>query len=391
MGIVKTVKRLLEIDYVTPDPNRVFGMDISHWAGGPVNFRVAKENGCQFVFIKATNNGYEVDWFRENWELARLAGVPRGAYAWLYPSRIKSANTQANQLYELLEELGHGELPPVVDFEKTWYDYEPANPDAKDLWGFLETYWRVSGVKPIIYTGPSYWDEHGTKETHWAEYMLWIANYDKDTPTVPLPWGSVGNPRWTFWQWTERGKGTDFGVDKYRKRAVDLNYFNGSISEFERVFESPPTIPYLPPPVFVPVEQPEGDNMAELHASTARHIATITWDKGANVRPQPHTNNTKIRTLGKGAVVEGYLCLDANEPDNELKLWLDIAGQGKEYVALLYPNNAGESKPRATFDPMENVPDTEDPGSEPSVKHVLTIYEDGDFDIDGVRYVPPAN
>ena len=218
---------MTDIAYEFPDKARVLGMDCSHWAGGVIDFAKAKSNGIEFVFIKAKDGLVTVDWFRENWKAAAEAGIPRGAYLWLYPSSIASTNRQADELYKLLSETGFGELPVVVDFENI-----PSVLSASDLYGFVVTYEQLSGQKPIIYTGPSYWEEHGSADDYWKQYKLWIANYGVQSPAVPAPWDN-----WTFWQFTEKGFGEDYGLDKYKQRAVDLNYFVGTRDQLLAMLE----------------------------------------------------------------------------------------------------------------------------------------------------------
>ena len=62
----------------------IHGVDISKWQG-KVDWAALRQAGTQFAFIKATEGGDHVDnRFIENWYGAKQAGVPRGAYHFVY-------------------------------------------------------------------------------------------------------------------------------------------------------------------------------------------------------------------------------------------------------------------------------------------------------------------
>ncbi len=50
------------------------------------------------------------------------------------------------------------------------------------------------GVKPIIYTGPTFWNQNMDRE--FGDYPLWISEYGVETPHVPAGWNA-----WQLWQW----------------------------------------------------------------------------------------------------------------------------------------------------------------------------------------------
>ena len=64
----------------TPDDFAIHGIDVSRYQGD-IDWRRVKRAGTEFAWIKATEGGDYVDpKFMENWNQARAAGVPRGAY-----------------------------------------------------------------------------------------------------------------------------------------------------------------------------------------------------------------------------------------------------------------------------------------------------------------------
>lgn len=312
--------------FVDPNPLKVLGMDISHWAGGVVKFDVAKANGLDFVFIKAKDGYVTSKWFPENWAAAKAEGIPRGAYHWLYPSEHLSANTQASRLWTLLSgssgELAgedFGELPIVVDFEWTTWNGKPANPTIKDLYGFVTTWEYHTSQKPIIYTAPGYWNEYGSLDTFWAKYKLWIANYGVNTPTIPRPWIKE-----TFWQWTTEGEGIKYGLDPWQKRAVDLDYYSGAFVDFQREFNLYTTEPLPDPdPEPIPIPPPQGEPIMTKVKCT-NGVVIEKWSKyGYNFKamtipPEAIDISSFYYTAGKGFLAENLV-------NNDLKIFINAS------------------------------------------------------------------
>ena len=242
----------MTVDFVTPDPSRVLGLSTSHWTGR-VDWAKAKANGIQFAIIKACHGkNTNIAWFRENYQGARDAGVLVGAYAWLTkPTFMTSAGGQARAFAALLRNYPT-DLPPVVDFEKNGKTnrYDPkVNPTASDLWGWVKPFEDTTGVKPMIYTSPGYWGEYGSISQTWADYPLWQAEYNPQTVKIK-PWG-----KWDIWQFSEQGRGEDYGVPRDGEIACELNYWRGSLDELYAFCGKVPPAPPVPPePMHVTVE-----------------------------------------------------------------------------------------------------------------------------------------
>ena len=90
----------------------------------------------------------------------------------------------------------------------------------------------------MIYTSPGFWNSYGKNKTtgqfeaSWSYYPLWIAHYTTaSAPILPEPWKSANVP-WLFWQHSNTGDGLKFGAES---KAIDLNWFNGSQAELERL------------------------------------------------------------------------------------------------------------------------------------------------------------
>jgi lysozyme len=198
------------------------GIDVSKWSVS-VNWAKAQQAGVRFAFLKATAGVDYIDptfpAFRDG---AATAGMLWSGYHWFTP--FLDPGQQAAWLARALAgSANRPTLPPVIDLEDK--RAIPARYADKVL-TFLERTWELTGLQPIIYTSPSYWETYLARTALWADvYPLWIANYQVGAPKIPLPWAPM---RWTFWQFSDKGNGASYGVSE---RAVDLNVFNGSEDE----------------------------------------------------------------------------------------------------------------------------------------------------------------
>jgi len=215
------------------------GIDISKW-DGVWDAGKAKASGAAFAFLKASQATFMDPQFAANCAKAKAAGVLRGAYHYL--DYTKPARDQANYFADLLT-ANPCELPPVVDYEQIRTDNNGLAARAF-LRDFVEQL-LSRGYSPSIYTSNSFWIGYGDKaDAYWAKFPLWIAHYTTaTTPTVPAPWSS-----WKFWQYTSKGNGALFGTQGLN---VDLNQFNGTMSDllqFAGISSSVPTTPPAAPP-----------------------------------------------------------------------------------------------------------------------------------------------
>lgn len=162
-----------------------------------------------FVFIRATAGSNKIDArYKENWKAAKEHYFVRGAYHYYRPNENSIA--QADHFIKNVS-LRKGDLPPVLDIEKL-----PKNQSIDSLKvGLRRWLKRVEKhykVKPIIYSGESYYTDFLKKEFN--EYPLWIANYNFFVERIQNDW--------LLWQFTEKAQ--IHGI----KGMVDVNVFNGN-------------------------------------------------------------------------------------------------------------------------------------------------------------------
>jgi lysozyme len=192
----------------------ITGMDVSAWQGG-INWTKAAKSGARFAYIKVSQRLYADKLFFQNWPGAKSAGLLRGGYHYLVWDR--DPLEQAEAFCDLLKD-DPGELPPAADFEERSGVPADAADRLKRFLGAVE--YRLN-IKPAIYTSPDFWKNYGSSDPDWAQYPLWIANYQVNQPFIPAPWKG-----YTFWQHSNNGDGLFYGCSS---RGVDMNLCNEEI------------------------------------------------------------------------------------------------------------------------------------------------------------------
>ena len=195
------------------------GIDVSY-AQGKIDWPQVKamdENGLHisFTFIKATEGEQFIDsFYQRNWREAAKTGLICGAYHFFRAE--KSGKIQA-QLFLKTVKPEKNDLPLVVDIEQL----DGVSPEKMRfaLDEFFATLHRKTKVKPIIYSGLSFYRDY--LKGHYDEYPLWIAHYDKPEDRI----NQAAN--WQFWQHSSQA--TVNGIH----HAVDFDTFKGDSVAFK--------------------------------------------------------------------------------------------------------------------------------------------------------------
>ncbi len=198
----------------------IHGIDISRWQG-EIDWASVKAAGTRFVYMKATEGGDHVDpAFRRNWEGARRAGIPRGAYHFVYWCR--PAHEQALWFKQHIPNEPDA-LPPVLDVE--WNGHSRTCPRKIDktlaiekIQLMLTELEQLTGKKPVIYTDITFHKD--VLEGQFDDYPYWIRS------TAGKPETRYVNRPWEFWQFTTTGRVPGIKGD------VDRNAFYGSEAQF---------------------------------------------------------------------------------------------------------------------------------------------------------------
>lgn len=287
----------------------VIGPDVSFWQDSveterQINFVAMKDVGeAPFVIIRAGQNLWVDPDLAYNMREAKAAELLRGTY-WFYDSRAEPKAQAKKYIESLRGDLG--ELPLFADFEDR---YGGAYSGWAYWYTFLEELKRLAPSHEIaVYTAPYYWREQTilvgiptASLNYFKQFKLWIANYNVDKPLIPLPWTD-----WIFWQYTDNGDGTIYGVESLN---IDLNYFNGSLEDLQKLYGGVVTTP-----------PDTGEVMATHKASPkSTSISLPSGKKGINLRAAPAANATDIGDFTIGQVAQGTLV--GTDPAH---LWMDI-------------------------------------------------------------------
>ncbi len=215
-ALTKEERKLADLriyEIVGRHKDKIFGIDVSEYQG-KIDWsglqKAEEEFPLHFIFIRATAGKDKTDGaFKKNWRKSKENGYLRGAYHYYRPD--ENSIVQADNFIKTVK-LGKGDLPPVLDIEKM-----PKNQSMENLKLGLQRWLdRVEGhygVKPIIYSGESFYTDFLKKE--FTDYNLWIANYSFFEEEI--------RKEWLFWQFTDKAqiKGIDGNVD--------VNIYNGNL------------------------------------------------------------------------------------------------------------------------------------------------------------------
>lgn len=164
------------------------GVDVSHHSGD-VDWAGVRELGYAFAYVKSSEGVDLSDpRFEQHWEALRALNFPHGAYHFYVTE--DDPEQQARFFAAHLRE-HPGTLLPVIDVEHLGKN--TTGDMTETLIRFLRVFEEETGVRPMIYTTPNFWDRYFRPE--FAGYKLWMSELEVDQPRVPFGWQS-----WTLWQ-----------------------------------------------------------------------------------------------------------------------------------------------------------------------------------------------
>lgn len=204
----------------------VQGIDVSKYQGD-IDWARVRNSGIRFAYLKVSEGGDHVDErFYDYWEGAAAAGIPRGAYHFMYWCR--TASEQGVWFSQAVPQ-DASQLPPVLDLE--WNNSSatcPKRVSREEALEKIRTLLRVmeyhTGKKPIIYTDINF--HRDVLEGEFPDHEFWLRSVAAE------PRERFRNRPWTFWQYTATGRVPGVRGD------VDRNAFRGSEREWERWLEA---------------------------------------------------------------------------------------------------------------------------------------------------------
>jgi len=238
-----------------PPPAWLEGVDVSTHQGA-IDWSQVAGAGKRFAAMKATEGQTYLDpTYAANHAGARAAGLPTSAYHFAYPLRLPNDPVIQADWFVQNAAILPGDLVPALDLERTGGLSVAELQDWVGAW--LAEVTAKLGVRPMIYTSPSFWKTSMGDTTIFADQgytVLWVAHWFMSSPTAPAAsWGGRG---WTFWQYSDCGSvpGIAGCVDLDRYNGTDLGpltYGSGPV---------PPATPNSPPAIsaLVPADAPAG-------------------------------------------------------------------------------------------------------------------------------------
>jgi lysozyme len=215
-------------NYPKPHDYPIRGIDVSKYQG-PIDWNAVAGSGVKFVWIKATEGGDRADeYFTANWEGAKAAGIPHGAYHFVYWCRPPA---EEMTWFEQNAPVEDGALPPVLDVEatptsKTCKRHLEQDSAIADMKVMLDEMERHYGRRPIIYTSVDFY-EAILSDGAFSDYPIWVRSV-KHHPAVKYP-----GRAWRFWQY--QSDGATPGI----QGRVDQDAFYGTPEQWQAFLDGP--------------------------------------------------------------------------------------------------------------------------------------------------------
>jgi lysozyme len=221
---------ILDVDDALPRPSDypIHGIDVSKYQGD-IDWSAVKNSGVKFAWIKATEGGDHADEkFAANWAGAKMAGVPHGAYHFVYWCRPPNEEVG---WFEQNVPVEDDALPPVLDVEatptsQTCHRHLDQPSAIADMRVMLEEMERHYGKRPVIYTSVDFY-EAILSDGAFSDYPIWVRS-TKHHPSV-----RYGSRKWHFWQY--QSDGATPGIVGH----VDQNAFYGNPEQWQAFLDGP--------------------------------------------------------------------------------------------------------------------------------------------------------
>ena len=188
------------------------GADLSKFNRN-VNMKLAKQNGMDFVILKA-GSGYsgEDPKFQQNYRNAKAAGLNVGAYWYSYAVNVEEAKEEAVRYLKILGKKQF-EYPVYLDFEDPSQRRIPTKTKTDMAIAFMNIL-EKNGYYTGLYSS-GYWINNQFEKERLKDYDIWIAHWHVTSP-------NCFTPDYGMWQFTNKSKIK--GVPDTGEGGVDMNY-----------------------------------------------------------------------------------------------------------------------------------------------------------------------
>jgi GH25 family lysozyme M1 (1,4-beta-N-acetylmuramidase) len=333
--------------------------DLSSYEDSPANparvdFNKAKSSGIVAAYFRAAN-GLLTDSAFSQFVTDCSEVMPWGSYGVIYPNL--SAKLQAQNYIRLIQKYGMGQLPLCVDWEVesvTWQMVDEYTALLEQTFPNKEIciYSRNEYLRRMLPNAIRY----PAKYYRFSKLPIWQAQYSSKPDALPFGFTRM------LWQYSDRGDASLYGITE--AKGVDLNYYDGTIEQFNvrfglsvtppvvvipPVVVDPPPIVVVPPVVIPPVVTPPASIAGYYrilhdneHPLSERLPRAKGWVKGKKLRGLPETYRYQG---GRGNLVLAPWWVDylkkINSPDAIRYLskpdsgWLNTGGKWQvEYLTF---------------------------------------------------------
>lgn len=171
------------------------GIDVSKWQGN-IDWNRVKASGVDFAILRAGYGSvsFQKDvTFEDNYQNAKAAGVPVGAYHYSYAKDIAGAKREAQTFLEWIKGKQF-EYPVVFDIEES-ATYNLGRNTVSEIIKTFCSIVEAAGYYVSVYTNKN-WLDHVVSDEVKSKYDTWLAQWTS-TPSYVGPYG--------MWQYTSSG------------------------------------------------------------------------------------------------------------------------------------------------------------------------------------------
>lgn len=254
------------------------GLDISI-VQGTVDYVALKNSGIEFCIFRCGVGNSSIDrMYAQNVAKAQAAGLLVGCYHFIYPLPTIPSQPLRDPKAQAQYHANAAGSVPVVCCDLEWpviTDWSKWGCSAPQIvqWtiDYLAAYEQITGIRPIVYTYPSFAQTIKLPASFGQQYQLWIASYTTN-PTIPAPWTD-----WVMWQ---NSGGTTMrlpnGCPVDTDMIKDLSLWGVVTAEQAAVVVAPPVVvaPVVTPPTVVP---PPAPPVISTPVSAKANLLALVW------------------------------------------------------------------------------------------------------------------
>ena len=171
------------------------GIDVSKWQGN-IDWNRVKASGVDFAILRAgygSVSSQKDPTFEDNYQNAKAAGIPVGAYHYSYAKDIAGAKREAQTFLEWIKGKQF-EYPVVFDIEES-ATYNLGRNTVSEIIKTFCSIVEAAGYYVSVYTNKN-WLDHVVSDEVKSKYDTWLAQWTS-TPSYVGPYG--------MWQYTSSG------------------------------------------------------------------------------------------------------------------------------------------------------------------------------------------